>query len=530
MKNVTEKKYFYLMMILFFVLCGISFLRYPDLRNEMKYFVVLSEMLQNKEYLILSYLGELYPDKPPLYFWILGVIKAVFDKEIYPVALILAGIIPLYIEAILLKKIFKTYLVPLIFLTLSFSSGASLVLRMDTLMSMFITVAIVNFYLAYEEYKLYPEKDVELKYFLLIFISIGLAILVKGGGGAVVPLLTIIFFTYLNKERDFLKKLKIKKGILIVISIVLIWFISIYFSKNGKEYLSLMLGKQTVGRVVNSYAHKRPIFYYLKNIFLTTMPFGIPFLTGIALYLKDFKNVKGWNSLEKLSIAWIIPSFIFFSFISGKLDIYLLPIYPGIAGLIYCFYNRKEWRKYFEKSLFITYILLILGVAALIAVSNISKYNLSFLCKGMVIVLFLVTLWFFYKLKDSDGKNRGISNISVVFIMLLSVAFYESRDFNENYTIKPLQSYMVDIAKNKNKNVVLFRFEDGVNFLETLDVPYKKYKEVSEFKDDIEKNRDIVIIVREKDVEKLKELEENSNYKVLFKNYSFYLIEIKRAN
>ena len=47
--------------------------------------------------------------------------------------------------------------------------------------------------------------------FLLIFISIGLAILVKGGGGAVVPLLTIIFFTYLNKERDFLKKLKIKQ-------------------------------------------------------------------------------------------------------------------------------------------------------------------------------------------------------------------------------------------------------------------------------------------------------------------------------
>ena len=134
------------------------------------------------------------------------------------------------------------------------------------------------------------------------------------------------------------------------------------------------------------------------------------------------------------------------------------------------------------------------------------------------------------KLKDSDGKNRGISNISVVFIMLLSVAFYESRDFNENYTIKPLQSYMVDIAKNKNKNVVLFRFEDGVNFLETLDVPYKKYKEVSEFKDDIEKNRDIVIIVREKDVKKLKDLEKNSNYEVLFKNYSFYLIEIKRVN
>lgn len=73
-------------LVLFLIL---PFLRVPDLRNEMKYLNIVQEIVDKKSYWVLYYQGELYPDKPPLYFWLLTVIYKIFGKNLlFPLSLI----------------------------------------------------------------------------------------------------------------------------------------------------------------------------------------------------------------------------------------------------------------------------------------------------------------------------------------------------------------------------------------------------------------------------------------------------------
>lgn len=527
MKEVNGKGVLKVIILFFLLLVIISFFRYPDLRNEMKYFVVVSEMLEKKDMLILTYLGELYPDKPPMYFWILAILKNIFNKSFYSVALIVAGVIPLIVTAKLVYSLFKEKLTVLIYISMVFVLECSLVLRMDTLMTMFIVSSIVYFYKVYTDNNEKKESPLNKKHMLIVYFSMAAAILVKGGAGIVIPLLTIICFLYLNNDFKFLKKIKFTQGILLVLGIVILWLTAVFFEEKGKEYISLMLGKQTVGRVVNSSSHKRPIYFYLKNIFLTTMPFGIVFATGLFLYIKDFKNRFKWTQIEKLCISWIIPSIVFFSLVSGKLDIYLLPTYPGIAGLIWCFYNRKEWQKYFVKASQITMVIfsivsLVAGIFIFIKLKELYIFGIIFIALSLYLIYSLKMF-----LKYGNEKNL-IVNIGVVMLFLMGGIALEANSYDNNYTLKPLE-IMLDQGV-KGEEILLYRFDDSKNLLYFYDISYKSESEFSGIAEHIEKseNSNVKILSKTKRLKEITNQLKDYKYRILKENKEFVLIEVSK--
>lgn len=90
--KIRYKKSYPLFLLLFLLL----FLRFPDIRNEMKYLIIAQEMLEHKNIWLLSYLGNLYPDKPPLYFWLLSSSQAIFGKQwAYPLSLLFGSFLPM---------------------------------------------------------------------------------------------------------------------------------------------------------------------------------------------------------------------------------------------------------------------------------------------------------------------------------------------------------------------------------------------------------------------------------------------------
>lgn len=90
------------------------------------------------------------------------------------------------------------------------------------------------------------------------------------------------------------------------------------------------LSHQSVGRVAHSFAHKRPVYWYL--------PWLIPFLLPWS-FLLQWRGARtnlgcATGSGEgRLGIAATLPAFIAFSLISGKQIHYLLPLLPGAALL-----------------------------------------------------------------------------------------------------------------------------------------------------------------------------------------------------
>lgn len=486
--------------VLFILLTGIflsiiAFLRFPDLRNEAKYFVVVSEMIEKNNYFVLTYLNELYPDKPPIYFWLLHFLKEYTPKYFYPLALIIGGVIPFILTAFVLYGVFGNYIVSTLFVTTFFAIGASVVLRMDTLMSFFIILSLVNFYKLYITYNTSntDKKDNSLllgKSFLYIFLPMGTAILIKGGSGLLTPLVTMIFFLYLTQNFSFLKKIRFWWGLLFVIALFSSWMLLILTEDKGLEYIKLLLGKQTVGRAVNSFAHKRPFYFYLIHLPLTTMPYGIALIFATWTYLRDFKNRFNWSTLEKFCFSWTFAPLFFFSLISGKLDIYLLPIYPGILGLIWCYYLRKKEQKNFKTIHLIPKITL--GILILLTL-GMPKYN----------------------------ETRTLQNFKSI------IEHYESQ--------------------KRDTPIVLYRFKDGINYIENLNLPYQQIEQVETLKKYIqEHDHDILVLGRVKylknltaTIDDLNKVGNNDiatidvqnniyNYEILIKNKEFYFLKLKK--
>lgn len=333
MLQVLKKNRILIVILVLFLI--LPFLRVPDLRNEMKYLDIVQEIVDKKSYWILHYHGELYPDKPPLYFWLLTVIYKIFGKDsLFPLSLIFLTYLPFLSilglacwQLNYLKKEWKDKFLSYSF-TIPYLMGLSIFLRMDMLMTFFITLSLSLFIYFYFN----RNKINNIKLFFL-YLSIFLGIFTKGALGGILPILIIYIFLYLENNLKFFNMLHWKNGILFLVFFLSIWLIILYFQPNGTEYIKLLLGKQTIGRAYKSYSHARPFYYYFIYLPLTFFPYGIFYIYGFFKYLINLERRKTWTLFERWAFSWSIPPFIFLSIISGKLQIYLLPLYIGMIFL-----------------------------------------------------------------------------------------------------------------------------------------------------------------------------------------------------
>jgi 4-amino-4-deoxy-L-arabinose transferase-like glycosyltransferase len=82
--------------------------------------------------------------------------------------------------------------------------------------------------------------------------------------------------------------------------------------------------------MVNSFAHRRPLWWYIP--FLPVMLFPWLFWLPVWRGLLDARRQLA-DAGSRLCIAWLLPVFVAFCFISGKQPHYLLPIFPAFALL-----------------------------------------------------------------------------------------------------------------------------------------------------------------------------------------------------
>lgn len=291
-KKSHKKQYIFIILIYFIIFVPLVFLRYPDARNELKYFVITEDMIKAKNYLILKYFSELYPDKLPLYFWILIFFKTYFSNMFFSLSLLFGSLLPSFGISILSFKLFTKlkdekfgFFITLILMTIPYFTGISVFLRMDMLMSFFISLALYLFFTTY----INKNKPRIIK-LIVMYTSIGIAVLTKGGAGFIIPILVILTFLVLERNLSFLKEIHFFRGILLILVILGIWFYGIYIQPDGKEYISLLLGQETLGRMVKAKTHSRPLYFYPVRLPLILYPYGIIYLGAFIYYLKNIRK------------------------------------------------------------------------------------------------------------------------------------------------------------------------------------------------------------------------------------------------
>lgn len=352
-------------------LLPVMFLRDFSPDNELKYLSIADEAIDNGQFFAFTNHGAPYADKPPLYLWIVMLGRILFGNSCMPF-LALFSLIPAYLiiwaaddwlrkSAGLLQKPMERAGAALMLLTCFLFLGCSIFVRMDMLMCLFIILALRSFWMMHSGIGSFKKQS------LLLPIWIFLAVFTKGPVGLLMPPITIICFLLIVRKGRTIGKYLGWKTWGIIAGPCLLWFAGVY-ADGGKSYLSDLLFHQTFGRAVNSFHHKAPIYYYFITIWYSIAPWCL--LLAGALIASFSNKEKSRSELETFFLTGIVATFVMLTAFSGKLAIYMLPIYPLMAYLFIFIKDRFGWRSWMKWSLAVPMVLLaIVGIAGALALT-----------------------------------------------------------------------------------------------------------------------------------------------------------------
>ena len=295
--------------------------------DETRYVSVAWEMWQRNEYLVLFKNGEPYSHKPPLLFWIYNLGWAVTGvNEWWP-----RLVSPLFsLGSLLLMLSIGRRLWPG-----DGDSGrnAAWILASCLLWMLFSTSGMFDVMLAF--FALLGMRGLLIaadgrmsRGFAWLAFSIGFGVLAKG---PVVLLHLLPVAALAPWWRPGLPWKRWAGGLLLALlggaSIALAWAIPAAI-QGGEEYARMIFWGQTAGRVADSFAHKRPFWWYLPLLPVLFFPWLLwPGLWRRLLALKR----DGLDGGLRFCLAWLLPVFAVFSLISGKQIHYLVPLFPVFA-------------------------------------------------------------------------------------------------------------------------------------------------------------------------------------------------------
>ena len=452
--------------------------------DEPRYAQVAREMRDTGEWILPHLNSDTYPDKPPLFFWLIALFSFVTGgvTEIsarLPSALAAAGCILL--TFFLGKRLFDRRAGLLSGFVLMTSVEFFWLGRrgnIDMVFTLIVTLTLTFFFLGLK------EEDKPRSFYLLPYLFMGLGVLTKGPIGFLLPSLTIVGYLALTKNLKHLKKLEIPWGLVLFAGIVSAWLIPACI-RGGEAYTNEILFTQTIDRFAHAWNHKKPFYYFLYTFPADFLPWVL-LLPG-ALVWGLSKTQRANRADFYFPLCWFITIFIFFSLSTCKRNLYLLPLYPAASIMVGVFLShylfQLDRHNLPFKSLLLPFYFL--GTAFVIAGSGLCLvpfFNLPL----PVTFRFFPDIGFFAAILIAGGgwllfksrKKQILTNfITLTFIMLtLSLAAIEVvlPKVNDFKSAKPMSRSIIRHLP-EGKEIVAYRvktasfnFYTGLNKIKTI--------------------------------------------------------------
>lgn len=308
--------------------------------DEVRYGNAYQNLVNAGKWMVLSLNGQPYPDKPPVYFWFLWLIDTVTPADMPTVFFIgaaLSGLMFLAASYVLARVLGfdKTVSLSGVLILLGTFLLAALFhySRMDLMFAALIILSHAFFYKAFtsEKQGLWP---------LYAFLIAGVATLVKGPLGFIFPLLTCaVFLLWKGEIRRFLTR-QMLVGFLGMLALLALWIVGVILAEGPAFLTDTVLGKHVIQRATKTFHHREPFYYYIIAFPLAWLPWTL--FAFVAPVKKAFSLTEwgGWwqarREIGPRGFLWIMfgATFIFLSSLSGKVLIYILPMFAPLAFLI----------------------------------------------------------------------------------------------------------------------------------------------------------------------------------------------------
>ncbi|MHA6204969.1 ArnT family glycosyltransferase [Dyella soli] len=294
--------------------------------DETRYLSVAWEMRQGGDWVTLHLNGLPYFDKPPLLFWLLNLCWSVLGVSLWSArALMLlcgAGCVALCqrIERRLSPEASGEaawLLLGILFFTL-FSS----VVMFDILLCLCV---LLGFLAVVESTQTGGRRAL-----LMLFVASALGVLAKG------PVIFLHLAAPMLAARWWhggvppLPWRRVGAMLLVVLLgglPALLWAWAAVHDLSAQDASNLLL-RQTTGRVVESFAHNRPFWWYLPWLPVLVLPWPV-----LARWRRLGSAFATWRQSRavRFGATASIPTLVAFCLVSGKQLHYLLPLLPGVA-------------------------------------------------------------------------------------------------------------------------------------------------------------------------------------------------------
>ncbi len=299
------------------------------LPDEPRYVEVAREMVVLGDYLVPHLNGEVYSEKPPLFFWISGLLwkaGAGFSAgRLVTVLSVMATLALVFLVAGkadgMLRGILAAGASLSTLLLLSFVRIGNL----DALLMFFVTSSILAGYCALSRQVRFPDV-----YWLLCYGCMGLGVLTKGPVGLLLPALVLCSYAGLNRKCIRAGGWVHVRGAAVLIAIVAAW-LGPAIAVGGSEYAGAILFGQNIGRAVASFSHREPIYWYLVWAPVCFFPWTFILPVCVAAAIRQWRRTQ--ESLPVLAVVWLVVPLVFLSLVSGKRANYIVPVVPAVGIL-----------------------------------------------------------------------------------------------------------------------------------------------------------------------------------------------------
>ncbi|MBU0574228.1 MAG: glycosyltransferase family 39 protein [Candidatus Margulisiibacteriota bacterium] len=303
--------------------------------DEVIYSNLAKEILQSGDWITLHLNGEPWFIHPPLFMWLTAATGALFGLSNFMARLWCAifgliGVLTLY----QLGKLFYNERV-------GFYSGLILATTFQWIMQARLAIfdpplaalMLLAVYFFFVGYKLKKPRA-----YWWFYVFLGLAVLMKGPIGILLPLLIIGFYALLTGELlNMFVECHPIVGMMVACAIGGSWYL-IEWLIHGQIFVDRVIGYYTVNRFLGVVeTHTGPVVYYVPVILIGFLPWTAFLFEGIYDLWKD-KKVR-----ENLFVfLWVFVAFLFFSLARTKLPGYILSLYPFLALAAGKLLDKKE--------------------------------------------------------------------------------------------------------------------------------------------------------------------------------------------
>ena len=312
--------------------------------DEPVYGQTAREMYQSGSWLTPRLNGNLWFDKPPMYFWLAACSYAIFGVNEFA-----ARFPSVFFAALLLALVFRwtaSVFGPNAGLCAALTLGTSLLFSIiaraavtDMTLCFFMTLSFYWLYRAFE------SPDEKFRFINLFYFTSGFSVLTKGPVGLVLPLMAAVPFFAARKRWDVIRGLFSPTGFALFALSALPWYIAMLLL-HGKQFYYTFIGYHNLIRFLEpEHVKTSGIWFYIPVFILGFFPFAASVskaawfvASGIfdrEFYRKYISGLRDCESRETGAFSYILVINViilaFFSVSKTKLPTYILPVFPIAA-------------------------------------------------------------------------------------------------------------------------------------------------------------------------------------------------------